>query len=140
MLPYRDSRITKIALGIFFLIILIYAYFEARGILFGPSIDVTESVTQVTNPYIDISGTTTHIASLSMNGESVSVTEAGVFDVPYVLAPGFNRIVLDAKDKYGKSVERVIQIVYTPSATTAASTLNATSTPPFASSTAPIAH
>ena len=117
MLPYRDSQITKIALVIFFIIIAGYAYFEARGILFGPSIYVSSSVEQVSDPYIEIKGSTQHISALSMNGESVPVTEQGDFDVPYVLAPGFNRIVLDAKDKYGKSTERVVEIVYTPSTT-----------------------
>ena len=43
------------------------------------------------------------------------VTEEGAFEEPYVLAPGYNRIVLDAKDKYGRSRSRAIEIVYTPS-------------------------
>jgi len=135
MLPYRDSALTKIALVIFFLIILGYAYFEARGILFGPTIQIAQSIQEVSSPYIDITGTTTHIADLMMNGQSVPVTEAGVFDIPYALSPGYNRIVLDAKDKYGKSTEKVIEIVYTPATTTAATI--ATSTP-AASSTAPL--
>jgi hypothetical protein len=145
MLPYSDSRVTKFVLAVFFLIILGYAYFEARGILFGPSIDVTSNVEQVSDPYIEIKGSTAHIAQLSMDGASVPVTESGAFDVPYVLAPGYNRIVLDAKDKYGKSTERVIEIVYTPSAapspdtSATSSTITATSTLQIASSTAPMA-
>ncbi|HTR18439.1 MAG TPA: hypothetical protein VMH91_00445 [Candidatus Paceibacterota bacterium] len=128
MLPYRDSVLTKIALVLFFLIIIGYAYFEARGILFGPSIQVSQTIEEVSNPYIELTGTTTHIAELDMNGQAVPVTEAGVFDIPYALSPGYNRIVLDAKDKYGKSTEKIIQIVYTPASTTPAQTA-ATSTP-----------
>ena len=69
MLPYRDSALTKIALVVFFLIIIGYAYFEAQGILFGPSIQVSQSIEEVSNPYIELTGTTTHIASLTMNGQ-----------------------------------------------------------------------
>ena len=128
MLPYRDSRITKVALLLFFLIIAGYGYFEARGILFGPSIKVESSVQNVSNPYIEIKGTASHISSLEMNGQSVAVTENGQFDIPFVLAPGFNRIVLDAQDKYGKKTEQVIEIVYTESSTSTGSII-ATSTP-----------
>jgi hypothetical protein len=127
MLPYRDSTLTRVALVVFFLIIAGYAYFEARGILFGPTIQVSQTVEQVSSPYIELTGTTSHIATLSMNGQSVPVTEAGAFDIPYALSPGFNRIVLDATDKYGNATEKVVEIVYTP-ATSTVPTLSATST------------
>ena len=115
MLPYRDSRLTYIALGIFFLLVLGYAYFEARGMLFGPSITVTSKVTEVHDPLITIKGQADRISSLSMNGKTISVTEAGAFEKPYLLAKGYNRIVLDAKDKYGRTRRQIIEIVYTPS-------------------------
>ncbi|HEV3244971.1 MAG TPA: hypothetical protein VG102_01270 [Candidatus Paceibacterota bacterium] len=127
MLPYRDSTLTKVALALFFIIIAVYAYFEARGILFGPTIQISQAVEQVTVPYIELTGTTSHISALSVNGQSVPVTEQGAFDIPYALSPGFNRIVLDASDKYGHSTEKVIEIVYTPSTTAAVEA--STSTP-----------
>lgn len=137
MLPYRDSRLTYIALGIFFLIVLGYAYFEAQGVLFGPSIAVTSQVTEVHDPFIMIKGTAAHIASLSMNGKSIPVTESGAFEQPYLLSPGYNRIVLDARDKYGRGRSRAIEIVYTPSTSSGqAPPLTATTTN---SSTSPVA-
>ena len=136
MLPYRDSRITKVAIGIFFLIVAGYAYFELRGILYGPTITVSSSLTEVHDPFVSISGSAARISSLSMNGKAVTVTQTGAFNEPYLLAPGLNRIVLDAKDKYGRSRTTVIQIVYTPTAT--ASTTPATTATTTASST--VAH
>ncbi len=130
MLPYRDSRITQVALGIFFLIVIGYAYFEARGILYGPSISVTSQVTEVHDPLIMVQGQAEHIASLSMNGKQISVTENGAFEEPYLLAPGDNRIVLDARDTYGRSREQVIEVVYVPNAaSSSANSMVATSTP-----------
>ena len=137
MLPYRDNRLTYIALGVFFLIILGYAYYEARGLLFGPSITVSSDITEVHDPFITIKGQADRIASLLMNGKTIPVTEDGAFEEPYLLSVGYNRIVLDASDKYGRTRRQAIEIVYTPKAD-AAPTPVATSTP-SASSTPAVA-
>ncbi len=133
MLPYRDNRLTYIALGIFFLIVLGYAYYEARGLLFGPAISVRSEVNETHEPFVTIKGQADRIASLSMNGKIIPVTEDGVFGEPYLLSPGYNRIVLDASDKYGRTRRRAVEIVYTPAAgsgqtpdTTATSTSSST--------------
>ncbi len=114
MLPYRDSRLTQIALAVFFIVLLGYAYFEARGILFGPRIEITSAVSEVHDPYVMVKGHAERIAALLMNGKAIAVTEDGIFEEPYVLSEGYNRITLDAKDKYGRSTQKTLEIVYTP--------------------------
>ncbi len=129
MLPYRDSRLTKAAVGIFFLIVIVYAYFEARGLLFGPSISIPGGESESTSSqYILIQGQVAHIASLSVDGEPIQVTESGAFKEPYVLSPGANRIVFDAKDKYGHTTEKVLEVVYIPGANDSAISGQATTT------------
>lgn len=120
MLPYRDSQLTRIALGVFFIIVILYAYYEARGLLYGPSINVPSQITVVHDPFISVSGTAERISQLTMNGKPLSVTEAGAFKEPYLLAEGYNRIVLEAKDKYGRTRESVLEINYTPATTSMA--------------------
>lgn len=115
MLPYRDSRLTRIFLVIFFLLVAGYAYYEGRGLLWGPTIEIENRVMEVRDPFITIEGSTRRILTLSMNGMPISVTEGGAFAEPYVLAPGYNRIVLSAEDRWGKTAERAIEIIYTPS-------------------------
>ena len=117
MLPYRESRFTRIVLIIFFLFVLGYAYFEGRGLLYGPAISVENRVLEVDEPFITIEGTAHRIATLSMNGETIPVTENSAFSEPYLLAPGYNKIVLTASDRYNKATERVIEVVYTPTST-----------------------
>ena len=136
MLPYRDSKITKIALVIFFVLVIGYAYFEAQGFLFGPAISVPSNVTEVHDPLVTIQGQASRISSLSMNGKQIAVTENGTFSEPYLLAEGDNRIVLDASDKYGRSRRQVIEIVYTP---LAASSTQLTATSTLSASTSPMA-
>src|SRR3989344_4259931 len=121
MLPYRESRFTRIVLIVFFLFVLGYAYFEGRGFLYGPAISVENRVMEVDRSFITIEGTARRIATLSMNGETIPVTENGAFSEPYLLAPGYNRIVLTASDRYNKSTERIIEVVYTPAVTSTSS-------------------
>lgn len=131
MLSYRDSRLGMFALAAFFLVLLGYAYYEGRAVLYGPRIMVPSSVVHATEPLADIQGQALHIVELRMNGEPISITEEGVFDEQYVLAPGENRIVLDATDRYGRTEQEIIEILYTPRETPRPAT-----TEPIATSTA----
>lgn len=150
MLPYRDSRFTTILLFVFFAIAIGYTLFEARGQILGPTISVPSGTQEVRDPYVMITGNAQRISSLSMDGNEIPVTKTGDFAEPYVLAPGYNRIVLDAKDSYGRSQEKVIEIMYLPNASSSSPLIypgaGATSTPTtssttveFSSSTAPVA-
>lgn len=114
MLPYRDSKLTLALLAVFFALALGYALFEARGQIFGPTITVSGELTEVHSAYVLIQGKASRISSLSMNGQRISVTEDGAFSQPYLLAPGQNRIVLDAEDSYGRKAERVVNVLYVP--------------------------
>lgn len=138
MLPYRDSKLIRIVLIVFFLLVAAYAYYEFRGLLYGPSISISGRVMEVSEPLVTIEGDATRIARLSMNGQDIPVTEDGKFSEPYVLARGYNRIVLVASDKYGKSTERAIEIIYTPSPDRLVAP-PASSTPASASSTLEVA-
>jgi hypothetical protein len=127
MLPYRDSTVTRVAIAAFFVLALVYGYFELRGILYGPNIEVPSSVMEVHDSLVSIRGSAQRIAELRMNGKQIPVTEDGAFNEPYVLLPGYNRIVLEARDAYGRARERIIEIIYTPLPEE-----DATSTPPVA--------
>ena len=71
-------------------------------------------VSEVHEQFVTLKGRADRIASLKMNGAVIAVSEDGSFEEPYLLAPGLNRIVFDAEDKYGRSRSEVLQIVYTP--------------------------
>ncbi len=114
MHAHRDSYLTKLTLFVFFGIAALYALFEIRGQILGPMI-VLDTVPAFTNDsFVHIQGQATRISSLSMDGAELTVTESGKFDEPYVLAPGYNRIALDAKDAYGNMREKIVEIVYNP--------------------------
>lgn len=112
MLPYRDTHLVRYGLIVFFAIVIGYAFFEGRALLYGPTIEVSPRVMEVSEPFITINGVARRIASLSLNGAPIAVTEDGGFEEEYILTPGYNRIILDARDKYGKTTQRIIEIVY----------------------------
>lgn len=115
MLPYSDNRLGKIVFAVFFLIIIVYAYYEARGMLYGPVINTSSGATVSHERFITIKGTADRISSLFMNGKAITVTENGAFEEPYLLSDGYNRIILRAQDKYGRSSDKVLEIIYEPS-------------------------
>lgn len=133
MLPY-SSRLSRVILLLFFLLVIGYGFFEAQAILWGPRIEIASTPTEVTDQYVRIQGSATHIASLSMNGAEIPVTESGEFDEPFLLADGENRILLEATDRYGNTTEKTVTIYYTPEvgsgppASTTSSTDTATTT------------
>lgn len=132
MLPYRDSRLTKITFGIFFVVVIAYAYFEVRGLLYGPHLVITSSTQTTHESYTVITGHADHIASLSMLGAPVALTTEGSFAVPYLLAPGNNHITFEARDSYGNVRSENIEIVYiTPIATSTPVDMHTASTTPL---------
>jgi hypothetical protein len=123
MLPYRNNKIAAIAILLFFLAVIGYAYFEARNILYGPQINIgsPDAPLSVHEPLIHIRGQAANITELRMNGDPVSVTEAGAFDEALLLAVGYNKVMLTASDKFGRSTSRSLEILYSPASTTATS-------------------
>jgi len=112
MLPYRDSRLVHFILLAFFVAVVAYAFFEGRALLRGPTINVSPRVMEVSDSFVIVSGTAERITQLSLNGAPIAITEDGAFEEGYVLTPGYNLLILDARDKYGKTAQRSIEIFY----------------------------
>jgi hypothetical protein len=137
MRPSRDSRFIRLLFLIFFLFAAGYALYEARGLLYGPEIDIASAATSVRESFVMIQGRAERITELRLNGKTISVTEGGDFSEPHLLAPGSNRIILEARDARGRTARETMDIVYLapeerPAATmpqAAASGVLATSSP-----------
>lgn len=122
MLPSSSNRLTRYGLILFFVLVIGYGVFEARGLLIGPTIVVSDEVTETNAQMVKIEGHADRITSLTMNGTDIPVTEQGDFSEPFVLAAGMNEITLQAKDKYGKETVKIVRIVYSPAARATAPT------------------
>lgn len=116
MIPFRTNRVAMVALLIFFVAVLGYAYFEARNVIHGPAISLSAPDTSVVvhEPLVLVRGTATNITELRMNGRIIPTTEAGAFEEAHLLADGYNNIVLTATDKIGRTTTKHIELVYVP--------------------------
>ena len=114
MLPYRDSRLVRSVLVLFFMLLVGYGIYEAQGILYGPLIDVPSEAMTVSDPYTLVRGRAQRITELRLNGRQISVTEKGEFEEPYILAEGSNHLILDARDARGRTTRKIITVIYAP--------------------------
>ncbi len=110
---YRFSlRTVMYGIGVSLVCFLVVYYiaFQARHIITGPTIILTEkSAPLVVTPTIVLSGTTENITSLSLNGRAIYTDDAGAFQETLVLPMGYTIVTLSAKDRYGRirSLERI---------------------------------
>lgn len=117
----RDSRFIRLILIIFFVLAAGYAAYEAQGLLYGPRIHLENETFASDTSFISIRGRAERISELRINGKTVSVTESGAFDEPFLLAPGSNHLILETRDARGRSTLETLDIVYRPSADALAS-------------------
>jgi len=103
-----------ITVCLFFLIVLAYAYFEARNVIQGPQIilAVPAEGLVVHESLVLVRGTASNITELRMNERVIPTTEAGAFEEAHLLAPGYNKITLRATDKTGRETSKDIELVY----------------------------
>lgn len=115
-MPSRDSKLGRISLVIFFVLLILYALYEAWGMLFGPAIEIPSESVTVYEQYTLITGHAERITELRLNGKPIPVTESGEFEEPYILAEGTNYLVLEARDARGREARETLTILYVPGA------------------------
>jgi hypothetical protein len=110
----QGNKLSRIGIGIFFILAIAYGFFEARWVLLGPAINIFTDMSPTTSAFIRIQGRMDHINTASLNGMPLTVTENGIFDEGYALVPGVNQLYFDATDRYGHMTRTRTVIVYIP--------------------------
>lgn len=113
------ERNAKFILSLFIMILAatgigVYAYFQSREFLSGPQVIITHPAdgSSFTDRVIAVSGTASNIAYLSLNDSPIFVDAKGIFQEKFILLPGYNIISIKAKDRFGKTVEKTLELVY----------------------------
>lgn len=111
----RVKRLVKIwaTIGVIVLI-LGYSAFRARTFVTGPRVTVTSPLdgSLVSEPLVTVGGSVKNIAFLTLNGNKIFTNEAGIFSEEILLSNGYNRITLEAQDRFGRHVEKTLQVIY----------------------------
>lgn len=114
----QNRTIKRILFALFVLIVLGYALFEARNILYGPRIQLLQNdgPIVVQEQTVVIAGTAQNVVSITLSGNPVFIDEEGAFVESRTLSPGLNRLTFEAQDKFGRTTTEVLEIVYQPPA------------------------
>jgi hypothetical protein len=97
------------------LLVLAFIVFQARFLIIGPQITLTEVPNgPVSVPAIEIAGTAHNISHLWLNDRQIFTDAKGTFREKLILENGYTLATLRAEDRYGR-VTRVTQpLVYVP--------------------------
>jgi hypothetical protein len=109
------KKIIKISgLSVFFLLIIFYAFFVSKNLIFGVRIRNVNLAdgSAVTNNIVNLAGNAKNALSLILNGREISVDQNGNFNETIALLPGYNIINIKAQDKFGYVDEKNYQLIY----------------------------
>ncbi len=109
------KKIIRISIiSIITLILISYAYFTSHNFINGPKIIVIEPISgsSITTSSMTLKGTALRIKDISLNGRPILIDEKGNFNEVLVLSPGYNVSLLSAHDKFGRTTEYKIELVY----------------------------
>jgi hypothetical protein len=100
--------------SLFFILIVAFAFFGAKDIIFGVKIKNVNLVdgSTVTSDTVDLTGTARNAINLTLNGREISVDQKGNFNETIALLPGYNIINIKAKDKFGYIDEKNYKLMH----------------------------
>jgi len=111
---FRDLVIGILVI-IALIVVTIYVLYQARFLIIGPRIILTNNPTHLQNErVIELAGTTENISGLWLNGRPIFTDPNGQFRADIVLENGYNITTLQAKDRYGRHTTITREFVYWP--------------------------
>ena len=109
------KKIVKItSISVFFILIILYAFFVSKDLIFGVKIRNVnlKDGTTVTDSVLKLSGNAKNAIFLSLDDREISVDQQGNFNETIALLPGYNIIDIKARDKFGYSDEKNYKLMY----------------------------
>lgn len=114
-----DRHATKRMLNIMIIsiiLILIFGYtaYEIQKVALGPKIEILSPTngSLVSDSLTEIVGTAKNINNIILNDRKIFIDEKGNFKEKVLLSYGYNAIVMKATDKFGRTTEKLLEIIY----------------------------
>ncbi len=90
-----------------------YTYFQARNLIHGPSITLSEEFPVVqTERSLNLNGNVRNVVVLRLNGREIHTDERGNFTETLVLQNGYTVMTLEAVDRYGRDTTLERTFIY----------------------------
>lgn len=93
-----------------------YSLFQARHLIAGPILEIHTPHTgeRFEDSFIEIVGNATNISYISLNGREIFIDQEGRFSEKLILMEGYNIMTLMARDRFGRTVSKKIELVHSP--------------------------
>src|SRR5690242_16956570 len=113
VMPKASVKMKKYSLIAFFTLLALYAIFQARFLIIGPSISVERPVNNslVDAGVINITGIAGNATFLSIDDRQVYTDTAGHFEEKLIAHMGTNIIKLVARDRFGRETTKLVRVV-----------------------------
>ncbi len=112
----QETKFYFKALIITLFLIALFAYgtFEVWNYVTGPKITITHpsNGAVVSESLITIEGQAKNVKEITLNDRPILINEAGIFSEKILLSYGYNVLELRAMDRFGKTTEQKLQLVY----------------------------
>lgn len=113
----RDGikKILKIGLFLIFIsIVIVYSFFSFRDYISGPQIIIHEPIngSNISTSTVSLKGQALHIQNLTINNRPMVIDTEGNFEETLLLSPGYNVSVISANDKFKRTIEYKLELVY----------------------------
>ena len=102
------------SLVLLFLLIVVYAFFRSKDLLFGvqiKNVNITDGA-KMTESTVNLTGMAQNAINLTLNAREISIDQQGNFNETIALLSGYNVIDIKAKDKFGNSDEKIYKLIY----------------------------
>ncbi len=116
MFNSRTKTLKMIRIAAIFLvavIIIAYAIWRSFSYARGPAINIFQPLngSAVATSTVKIIGQALRVNSLSLNGKTVFIDQAGNFSETLIVFPGVNILTFDAHDQFGRETKKELELV-----------------------------
>ena len=112
----NTKKIIKAAgLSLFFILIIGYAFFVSKDLIFGvkiKNVNLADGTTFIES-VIKITGNAKNAVILTLNGREISIDQTGNFNETIALLAGYNIVNIRAQDKFGYVDEKNYKLILT---------------------------
>ncbi len=114
--PKKDCRLLVKPLVIVAVVLLVVGYsaLKIKNLAVGPEIILSSPAdgTNCQSDLVNVKGKAERISQIFINGRKIFTDEDGNFNEPYLLASGYNQLEIMAQDKFGRKIEKKVQLVF----------------------------
>ena len=100
----------------FALVALVYLAFQARFIILGPKIEITniENGAVVHEKLLALEGRAENVSWIKLNGQQIFTDEEGVWNEKLIVAEGRSIMTVEARDRFNRETKETVEVFYKP--------------------------